>query len=208
MMVVDQQPHDGGAEEPSQCEVERMERRSSARKRHARRLPADASRDRGCSCRVSFLWRQALRLAILALAALLAVAKLARPRNPAARSSFAGKWRGRIKSMGADLVIAFYGVRYEVGDADDADALDASQDERLRAAKLVKLQTWVGRITDGEPHHLLIGRKLGVLGVQGEVSRDYSADDLAVIARSVNESLAAQGLVGEPRFWFILEAQY
>ncbi|WP_428304838.1 hypothetical protein [Lacipirellula sp.] len=110
--------------------------------------------------------------------------------------------------MGADSVIAFYGVRYEVGDADEVDALETSQDERLRIAKLAKLQTWCGRTTDGEPYHLLVGRKLGAFGVQGEVSRDYSADDLAAIARTVDETLIAHGFVGEPRFWFILEAQY
>lgn len=110
--------------------------------------------------------------------------------------------------MGADSVIAFYGVRYEAGDADEADELEASNDERLRAAKLAKLQIWMGRITDGEPHYLLVGKKLGMLGVEGEVSRDYSAAELAAIARIVDESLAVFGLPGEPRFWFILEAQY
>lgn len=110
--------------------------------------------------------------------------------------------------MGADSVIAFYGLRYEIGDADEADALEAPNDARIQAAKLAELHIWTGRITDGEPHHLLIGRKLGMLGVEGEVSRDCSADDLAAIARSVDESLALHGLVGQPRFWFILEAQY
>jgi hypothetical protein len=110
--------------------------------------------------------------------------------------------------MGADAFVVFYGTRYEVGDADEADALDHHNDPRLAAAKRGKLDTYGGRLTDGEPHFLFIGRLLGVFGVEGETLKSYSADELAKIADQTRDAMAALGLPGQPQFWFQLYAQY
>ena len=112
--------------------------------------------------------------------------------------------------MGADAFIAFYGIRSEIGDADAADAIYDRNDTRLASAKRAKLDTYIGRLTDGEPYFLFIGRRLGVFGVEGETSKAFPADDLARIAQQTDDAMISLGLglPGEPQFWFQLEAQY
>jgi len=108
----------------------------------------------------------------------------------------------------ADAFIVFFGSRYEIGDADEADALDDRNDPRLAAAKQGALDTYIGRLTDGEPYFLLIGRRIGVFGIEGETLKDYSEDELTQIASQTRVLMASLGLQGPLRFWFQLEAQY
>ncbi|XZE22273.1 hypothetical protein SH449x_002192 [Pirellulaceae bacterium SH449] len=110
--------------------------------------------------------------------------------------------------MGADAFISFYGTRYEVGDADDADSLNEQNDSRLALAKSGRLDTYIGRLTDGEPYFLFIGRRLGVFGVEGQSSTSFTADEISLIASQTDEKLDSLGIPGERRIWFQLEAQY
>jgi len=110
--------------------------------------------------------------------------------------------------MGADSFVAFYGNRYDVGDADAADELNHSTDPRIASAKRSKLDVYVGRLTDGEPYFLLIGRKLGDFGIEGEYEKSFSAVDLAAVAEETQLLLNSCDLIGHPKFWFQLVAQY
>jgi hypothetical protein len=110
--------------------------------------------------------------------------------------------------MGADAFIVFYGTRYQVGDADAADALNEHSDPRLGAAKHGGHDIYIGRVTEDAPYYLFIGRRLGILGVEGETLKEYSAHDFAGIAKQTDEAITSLGLPGQPQFWFQLQAQY
>ena len=110
--------------------------------------------------------------------------------------------------MGADAFHAFYGLRYEVADADEVDELDEKNDPRLAAAKKGRLHVCTGRMTDGEPYFLFIGRHLGMFGVEGETEKSFDMQDLSKQAEETASKLQEVGLAGEPRLWFQLEAQY
>jgi len=110
--------------------------------------------------------------------------------------------------MGADAFVVFYGIRYEIHDEHEIDAVSENSDPRITAAKQGKLDFYMGRLTDGEPHFLFVGRRLGVFGVQNEMLKVYSAEDLARIAKHTEASIRSVGLSESARFWFQLDAQY
>jgi hypothetical protein len=72
--------------------------------------------------------------------------------------------------MGADAFIAFYGLRFELTD-DELDSVERHADDRLLAARGANLHTHFGRPTDGEPHFLFVGTRLGVFGIEGEAGK-------------------------------------
>lgn len=109
--------------------------------------------------------------------------------------------------MGADAFVAYCGVRYILRD-EELDCMEARTDQRFRAARDVKLRTWWGRLTEGEPYHMFIGTELGIFGVQGETHRSFNALELERIMDDTRRKLAEAGLPGEPLFHFQLEAQY
>ena len=110
--------------------------------------------------------------------------------------------------MGADAFIVFYGVRFDVGDADESESLAVKNDTRLALAKRGGLDTYIGRVTDGEPYFLFVGRRLGLFGVEGATSMSFKTEELAQLATETDTRLSALGIRGEPKFWFQLEAQY
>src|SRR5687768_14667599 len=86
----------------------------------------------------------------------------------------------RRSRLGADAFIVFYGLRYTLSDG-ELDAAEQRTDHRVIAARRVKLQTYLGRLTDGEPHFLLVGTRLGVFGVENESARSIGGVDLQQI---------------------------
>lgn len=109
--------------------------------------------------------------------------------------------------MGADTFIAFCGVRYLLAES-EIDAVEIHQDRRVLAARRVKLQTYFGRLTDGEPHFLLVGARLGVFGVENDSYGSFDAPTLARMMLDTRAKLAEAGLSGEPQLHLQLEAQY
>ncbi len=109
--------------------------------------------------------------------------------------------------MGADAFVAFYGVRYVLAD-DEIEAVESDQDRRVIAARGAKLQTYFGRLTDGEPYFLLIGARLGVFGVENDPYRSFDTSALERIMVDTLGKLAEAGLSGEPQLHLQLEAQY
>lgn len=109
--------------------------------------------------------------------------------------------------MGADAFIALYGLRYTLA-GDEAEAIEEGSDARVVAARRAKLQTHFGRLTDGEPHFLLIGTRLGVFGSENESARSVDASELEQITRDTAAKLREAGLSGTPKLHLQFEAQY
>ena len=109
--------------------------------------------------------------------------------------------------MGADAFIAFYGLRYTLSDG-ELDAVEQRTDHRVIAARRVKLQTSFGRLTDGEPHFLLVGTRLGVFGVENESARSVDGGELQKIMSDTATKLREAGLSGVPGLHLQFEAQY
>lgn len=109
--------------------------------------------------------------------------------------------------MGADALIVFYGLRFSLNDA-EVDAIENRTDARVIAAQRAKLQTYCGRVTDGQPHFLLIGTRLGVFGVENESERSIDAPQWEQVTRETTAKLVAAGLTDPPQLHFQLEAQY
>ena len=112
--------------------------------------------------------------------------------------------------MGADAVVVYFGVQYVVplGSKTEIDGLERGTDTRLLNAKKAGLQTWWGRITDGQPYHLLIGRELGILGLENDEQKEIGAPALMKILEEIPKRLAAGGFKETPGLHLLLEAQY
>jgi hypothetical protein len=110
-------------------------------------------------------------------------------------------------ALGADAFIAFYGLRYTLTDA-EIDTVEQNTDERQVAARRAKLQTYFGRLTDGEPYFLFVGTRLGVFGVENESERSVDATQLEQIMRDTAAKLESAGLRGAPQLHLQLQAQY
>jgi hypothetical protein len=110
-------------------------------------------------------------------------------------------------ALGADAFIAFYGLRYTLTDA-EMDAVEQNSDERVVAARRAKLQTYSGRLTDGQPSFLLVGTRLGVFGLENESERSVDGAQLEQIMRDTAAKLQTAGLPGAPQLHLQFEAQY
>jgi hypothetical protein len=111
--------------------------------------------------------------------------------------------------MGADAVVAYFGVNYAIPlkNKTEIASLERKEDSRLLAAKNAGLHTWWGRITDGQPYHLLIGHQLAILGVENETSRKIGVPDLMTLLERTRDKLTSAGFTEEPAVHLLLEAQ-
>ena len=112
--------------------------------------------------------------------------------------------------MGADSFISVYGVKIALdpGDEDELDACGAQTDPRCLAAKRVGLESFSGRMTDGEDYFLFIGRRLAWLGIEHSQHATQSIEDLSSIVSDVNEKLKAAGFSQVPELHFQFIGQY
>ena len=111
--------------------------------------------------------------------------------------------------MGADAFVAFFGVKIAL-DPDDEETLDACgarTDKRCKAAAAMGLDTDTGRMTNGEDYFLLVGRRLGWLGLE---HKPYVriAEDLGELQSHVRRKLRAAGFLEEPAMHLQFVAQY
>lgn len=108
--------------------------------------------------------------------------------------------------MGADRFVAIYGVKFEVGSADEVDSFAPPW---RQAARRARLRVWSGRLTDGSPHYVVVGSLVGDFGVEGRDRQVTVTDsDLSTIASSTRERLKSAGVPGEPALHLLFEAQY
>jgi len=112
--------------------------------------------------------------------------------------------------MGADAVIAFYGIRLRVPHDDEGAiaGLEARTDPRLVAARKVRLDSWWGRLTDGADYHLLIGKRLGVFGSENDAEKQMTLQELSALAAQTDTLLKDGGFVEIASLVFQLEAHY
>jgi len=108
--------------------------------------------------------------------------------------------------MGADSVIAFFGIKLPLDTEDEID--DEVTDPRCEAAKAVGLQVHSGRMTDGEDLFLYVGQPLGWIGLEHESHVMLSEPQFLEIAASVRKRLVEAGFQEQPKLHLQLEAQY
>jgi hypothetical protein len=109
--------------------------------------------------------------------------------------------------MGADTFIAFFGLRCPVAHS-EIDAVENNEDRRIVAARRARLQTYFGRLTDGEDYFLFIGTRLGVFGLENDEYNAFDMKWLQDVERETRAKLADAGLTGEPQLHLQFEAQY
>jgi hypothetical protein len=112
--------------------------------------------------------------------------------------------------MGADVFIAFYGVKITINrtDEDTLDALERRTEPRLRGARQHGLHVYWGRVTDGEDYFLNVGHQIGLLGVENNTYVHVPLDKLTETAISVQARLKEAGFRESPALHLQLEAQY
>jgi hypothetical protein len=118
--------------------------------------------------------------------------------------------RNLKSSMGADLFVAFYGIKIPL-DPDDEDMLDAcgmETDPRCVAAKRGGLQTNSGRMTDGEDYFLYIGVSLASLGLEYDLYANVHRDRLVDVMDNVQTKLRAAGFTQQPSLHLQFVGQY
>lgn len=112
--------------------------------------------------------------------------------------------------MGADSFLAFYGIKLAL-DPDDEDTLDAcgeGTDARCVAAKQAGLESFSGRMTDGEDCFLFIGRRVAWLGLEHDSHAARSAEQLAATAADVQTRLQTAGFAQAPALHLQFIGQY
>ena len=112
--------------------------------------------------------------------------------------------------MGADSFIAFYGIKIEL-DPDNEDELEAcgmQTDPRCREAKRVGLESFSGRMTEGDDYFLYIGRRLAWLGLENGQYSTQSLEQLSSVAADVKVKLKAANFLQSPELHFQFIGQY
>jgi hypothetical protein len=112
--------------------------------------------------------------------------------------------------MGADSFIAFCGIKFEL-DPDNEEELDACGDDtdaRCVRARRAGLETFTGRMTDGEDYFLYIGRRLAWLGIEHDQHLSQSAEQLAAVAADVKAKLKTADFSESPEIHFQFIGQY
>jgi hypothetical protein len=112
--------------------------------------------------------------------------------------------------MGADSFIAVYGVKIALDpeNEEELDACGAETDPRCLAAKRAGLESFSGRMTDGEDYFLLIGRKVAWLGIEHDQHSTQSVERLSSIASEVSAKLKVAGFEQPPELHFQFIGQY
>ncbi|MEK8032509.1 hypothetical protein AACH06_16920 [Ideonella sp. DXS29W] len=112
--------------------------------------------------------------------------------------------------MGADCMVGFYGIKVPL-DADDEaeqEACGTDTDPRCVKARGAGLQTYTGRMTDGEDYFLYIGWQVADIGLEGSSHVAHSPADLMRKFEDVDRRLLEAGFRERAALHFQLVAQY
>lgn len=112
--------------------------------------------------------------------------------------------------MGGDSFLAFYGIKFALSPQDEAelDACGSRTDPRCIAARRVGLDSFSGRLTNGEDYFLYLGKRIAMLGLENDTHSAQSADHLSTLAEQVSAQLKAAGFTQPAEFHFQLIAEY
>src|SRR5687768_7989361 len=108
--------------------------------------------------------------------------------------------------MGADLLVVYFGLRYEIESGGDVEGLERRDDPRMSAARKAGLSTYWGRENDAGGYYLLVGTELGRFGVESRSRAELGEGELGNVAEQTRQKLHEAGLQGEPRFHFQLDS--
>jgi hypothetical protein len=100
--------------------------------------------------------------------------------------------------MGADSVIAFYGIRLTLDD-DDIEAAETKDHPYMVAAQRVGLQTFWGRERETEPYFLMIGHRLAWLGAEHHTQIALDRSEVVEVMEDVQRKLSRMGARDTPR---------
>lgn len=97
--------------------------------------------------------------------------------------------------MGADSVILFYGVRYQITDESEVEQLSARKHPLIEAAKRVGLEHYWGNfsIEGGEYYLLYVGKKIASIGYEGINELELSDEQFSIIKEDTKEKLMRAG---------------
>jgi hypothetical protein len=110
--------------------------------------------------------------------------------------------------MGADGFVAYYGLRWDVTDAEEIRQLENRTDPRVVAARNNGLKHWWGVTEDQERYFLLIGSELGNLGWEGDSQRALLDEEFARIAADTRDRLHKAGFDSSPALHLQFEPDY
>ncbi len=114
------------------------------------------------------------------------------------------------KSMGADSVTIFYGIRFQVEDKAEIDKLLIAKHPLAKAARKVGLRHFWGNfsVDGGEFYLLYIGTEIGTFGHEGLYDIEISDERFAKIQRDTRKKLAEAGFSLVPSLFAQFEPDY
>src|SRR4051812_12860885 len=102
--------------------------------------------------------------------------------------------------MSADSFHVCFGIRWEVGDVDEAtiENLERRADVRQLAARQHKLDCWWGQTSDEEVYYVLVGKIVAHMGREGAGELCINEAEFLRIAEATRERLRSAGFEEEP----------
>jgi len=112
--------------------------------------------------------------------------------------------------MGADSCVVYYGVRYQVTGETELEQLEARTHPLMQAAKRAGLQYYWGNFSmeGGEYHLLLVGREIGVFGLEGIGERELADTEFQQMMQDTRERLQRGGFSLVPALQIQFEPDY
>ena len=105
--------------------------------------------------------------------------------------------------MGADGVILFYGVRYQVSDDSEISLLSARKHPLIEAAQRAGLESYWGNfsIDGGEYYLIYIGKEITNLGYEGKSELELADEQFERIKDETKDRLKRGGFSLAPAFF-------
>ncbi|HEX7900403.1 MAG TPA: hypothetical protein VF950_21725 [Planctomycetota bacterium] len=103
--------------------------------------------------------------------------------------------------MSAPSCLFFFGVRFEVERTELALLEAKTHPLMLKAHEAGLGHYWHDFGTSEDRYYLFVGRKLAVIGVEGELGARFDADKLLDEAEEIGAKLKQADLPGDPTFW-------
>ena len=103
--------------------------------------------------------------------------------------------------MSSDCTIAFFGVRVEIADA-DITSLEERTHPLLIKARENGLDVYWGKFASADSYLLLVGDKLGVLGMENDLSIQVSFEELQRRVGETSARLQRAGISDRPMLLF------
>lgn len=112
--------------------------------------------------------------------------------------------------MGADSVMVYYGIRFQITDKKEIDQLLIGKHPLAKAARRVGLTHYWGNFSlDGGDFNLLyIGKEIGTFGREGLSELELSDDRFGKIQRDTKKQLAQAGFSLVPAIFVQFEPDY